>query len=105
MKEFDSETSLYVVFSDDNAKAKELFQAHAAKDPRLQFVVVDDNAAASLLLMSLCKHHVLTSSTLSFWGAYLDQGQPHNGRTILHETFFNDHGNNMIPYTSWEVFG
>lgn len=31
-------------------------------------VYIDENSVMSLRLMSLCTHHILTSSTLSFWG-------------------------------------
>ena len=56
-------------------------------------------------VMALCTHHVLTSSTLSFWGAYLDERQPTGGKTILHASFFDAHGRGMVPYTEWIVRG
>ena len=55
--------------------------------------------------MAMCTHHVLTSSTLSFWGAYLDERQPTGGKTILHDSFFDAHGRGMLPYTEWIVYG
>ena len=71
---------------------------------KFKLVYVDENVVTSVKMMSLCQHHVLTSSTLSFWGAYLDRNQPEGGRTILDHTFFAAHGKGMVPYPSWEVF-
>jgi len=35
---------------------------------RFNYVIIDESSVVSVRLMSLCTHHVLTSSTLSFWG-------------------------------------
>eukprot|EP00730_Choanoeca_flexa_P018860 TRINITY_DN9192_c0_g1_i1.p1 TRINITY_DN9192_c0_g1~~TRINITY_DN9192_c0_g1_i1.p1 ORF type:complete len:367 (+),score=71.13 TRINITY_DN9192_c0_g1_i1:101-1201(+) len=86
----------YLVFSDDVGTATRFMRQQAAKH-NLSYLVVDENVLVSTLLMSRCKHHVLTSSTLSFWGAYLDPKQPAGGKTILHESFFKDHGRGMMP--------
>lgn len=91
----------FVIFADDLNTARKMLEP--AEQAGYSFVYVDENVVMSVRLMSLCKHHILTSSTLSFWGAYLDQRQPNGGKTILHESFFVSHGRNMIPYSTWEV--
>jgi hypothetical protein len=62
--------STFFVFSDEVAFAKDWLSG----DPR--FVVVDHNDEASaqedLRLMSLCRHHIIANSTLSWWGAWLN---------------------------------
>jgi hypothetical protein len=100
-KFFERSKVLYVVVADDIKKAR-AFMAPLSRYG-FNYRIVDDNSVVSVHVMSRCKHHVLTSSTLSFWGAYLDPHQPAGGRTILHTTFFNDHGHNMVPFDSWEV--
>jgi ABC-type dipeptide/oligopeptide/nickel transport system permease subunit len=69
---------------------------------QVRFYIVRENQVMSLHMMSRCKHHILTSSTLSFWGAYLDPNQPNGGRTVYHPSFEVDHGIHMVPYTFWE---
>eukprot|EP00045_Choanoeca_perplexa_P005851 m.48926 g.48926 ORF g.48926 m.48926 type:complete len:258 (-) comp13332_c0_seq2:163-936(-) len=86
----------YLVFSDDVVRAQQFMRQQALKHD-LEYAVVDEDVVVSTHIMSRCQHHVLTSSTLSFWGAYLDKQQPNGGITVLHDTFFKDHGNNMVP--------
>ena len=97
---------LYLVFSDNPDKARAMMQAYEAQFPGLRWQLVDENVLTSIHLMARCTHHVLTSSTLSFWGAYLDHKQPQGGLTVLHTSFFVDHGRNMIPPDfHWRVLG
>ena len=104
-REFDVSTALYLVFSDNPEKAHGMMREHASRVPGLTYVVIDEDVVHTVAMMARCKHHVLTSSTLSFWGAYLDRHQPNGGRTLLHSSFFNDHGRGMIPPDfHWEVF-
>mmetsp|Transcript_19541 Transcript_19541/g.58235 ORF Transcript_19541/g.58235 Transcript_19541/m.58235 type:complete len:267 (-) Transcript_19541:1601-2401(-) len=92
---------VYLIFADDPTRARaELAPVEAAG---FTLVFIDENSVMSLKLMSMCQHHVLTSSTLSFWGAYLDPNQPSGGRTLLHKSFFVSHGEEMVPYVEWEV--
>jgi hypothetical protein len=91
----------FLVFADDPVRARQALAPVASAGYALTYI--DDNSVMSLKLMSMCKHHILTSSTLSFWGAYLDPRQPTGGRTLLHESFFVSHGKEMVPYTEWEV--
>ena len=100
-KSFDRARVQYLVFSDDLARARDMFAPLIHYGFKIVFV--DENVVVSIRLMSLCTHHILTSSTLSFWGAYLDERQPTGGRTILPQSFFKEHGRDMIPYSSWEV--
>eukprot|EP00042_Codosiga_hollandica_P036866 m.285776 g.285776 ORF g.285776 m.285776 type:complete len:365 (+) comp54978_c0_seq8:1501-2595(+) len=102
-REFNFLKVIYIVVSDDPVRARAFMQPIKARLPGLRFKIIQDNVAVALHVMSRCKHHVLTSSTLSFWGAYLDRNQPFGGRTILHSSFFADHGEAMLPYLSWQV--
>eukprot|EP00041_Stephanoeca_diplocostata_P028987 m.843500 g.843500 ORF g.843500 m.843500 type:complete len:464 (+) comp23473_c1_seq1:373-1764(+) len=100
---FDSlgKSKIFLIFSDNVARAKTLLAP--VSNSGFPLVYIEENSVMSLRLMSMCMHHILTSSTLSFWGAYLDPAQPTGGRTLLHESFFVSHGREMIPYTEWEV--
>ena len=68
----------YLVFSDDVVRAHRFLRQQALKHG-IEYEVIDENVVVSTHVMSLCQHHVLTSSTLSFWGAYLDKQQPNGG--------------------------
>jgi hypothetical protein len=60
----------FFVFSDDIAYARE----HLPRDIELVFVEHNDSVTAheDLRLMSLCQHHIIANSTLSWWGAWLN---------------------------------
>jgi FkbM family methyltransferase len=60
----------YFVFSDDRAAAAELFRLSS----RFVFVETDTNCPwEDLMLMSLCRHHILANSSFSWWGAWLNR--------------------------------
>jgi hypothetical protein len=100
---FDRKNVVFLIFSDNLERSRQMLAPMQRYQYKLLFI--DENVVMSIRLMALCNHHILTSSTLSFWGAYLDPRQPHGGRTILHEAFFKAHGRGMIPYAEWEVLG
>jgi hypothetical protein len=62
-----------VIFSDDPAKARELLGDLG------QSVFVEGNGADTaheeMMLMSLCRHHIIANSSFSWWGAWLN-GKP-----------------------------
>eukprot|EP00055_Hartaetosiga_balthica_P016576 m.105597 g.105597 ORF g.105597 m.105597 type:complete len:425 (-) comp9134_c3_seq1:351-1625(-) len=91
----------FLVFTDNPSKvwdfmhAMEKKWAESESSVDLKYTVVEENVVNTLALMRMCKHHVLTSSTLSFWGSYLNEKQ--NGYTIVPSSFFKQHGADMIP--------
>ena len=101
LSEFTANTTRFLVFS-DNAQIAALIAAPYI-EAGYDLIVIDENPVVSLHLMSRCTHHVLTSSTFSFWSAYLDPRQPDGGRTIVPPQFFINHGRHTIPYDEWEV--
>ncbi len=70
--EFDATRTMFLVFSDNVPRATkfmDLFKKNLTL--KLQFTIVDEpNYAAAMHAISLCKHHVLSSSTFSFWCTY-----------------------------------
>eukprot|EP00056_Hartaetosiga_gracilis_P015748 m.3033 g.3033 ORF g.3033 m.3033 type:complete len:429 (+) comp3163_c0_seq1:51-1337(+) len=90
----------FLVFADNIDKAwafmHNLDSERVANDvDPIRYTVVDENMVVTLAMMRQCTHHVLTSSTLSFWGAYLNEKQ--SGHTIVPSVFFSQHGKDMIP--------
>lgn len=61
----------YFVFSDDVEYVKRIF------GDKNNFFIIDCNRGSEsyrdMQLMSLCKHNIITNSTFSFWGAYLNR--------------------------------
>ncbi len=60
---------VYVVFTEVPSAAS-FFEEFAARNPLMKYEVITEDFALSLLLMSMCTHHVFGVSTLSFWGLY-----------------------------------
>ena len=62
----------YLIWSNNFSNLKELF-------PSKKFILVDANLekdpAYDLFLMSLCKHFILSPSTLHYWGAMLSKNK------------------------------
>jgi len=89
-----------LVFSDNIEKAKYFIDELGY--PKQKFVFIDEDPYIVVHMMSMCDMHILSNSTLSFWGAYLDRKQE-NEYTFIHETFFEKHPHSMIPYESWKI--
>lgn len=56
----------YLIFSDDVQYAKSNFVGK-------NFVFVEDKDYVELFLMSMCKHNIISSSSFSWWGAWLNK--------------------------------
>lgn len=65
--------SLFVVFSDDPAYAREFFEKNF---PLEKAVFPHDIDYIELYMMAQCDYHILANSTFSWWGAYLNL-KPH----------------------------
>lgn len=65
MKMFPSDT-LFIIFSDDVNWCKENFVGENL------FFVENEKDIIDLLLMSLCKNHIISNSSFSWWGAWLN---------------------------------
>jgi hypothetical protein len=89
-----------LVFTDNQVKAKELLDT--LEIPKSDVTFVDEDPHTSMFMMAKCDKHILANSTLSFWGAYLDNKQENND-TYLHESFFEYHPRTMIPYNNWQI--
>lgn len=61
------------IFSDDINKIKHKIE-QKNKNDKIQFIYFENNFDyIDLWCMSLCKHNILSNSTLSWWSAYLNQ--------------------------------
>lgn len=68
IKHFKDEPTFYI-FSDDTEKSKEI-----ADKLNIKYIVVEGNVDyIDLWMMSLCKHNIVSFSTFSWWGAYLNE--------------------------------
>lgn len=63
----DPDRMVFLIFAEDTS-ALSLFTELAASRPQLRFHLIEEDFATSLLLMSMCTHHVVTVSTFGFWG-------------------------------------
>jgi len=89
-----------LLFTDNKEKSSFLLNKLDINKERIMFI--DEDPHVSMLMMAKCDKHILSNSTLSFWGAYLDNKQE-NSDTYIHESFFQYHPKSMIPYDSWRI--
>lgn len=68
MEKFDSNT-LFVIFSDDISWCKENIKGNNL------FFVENEKDIIDLLLMSKCKNHIISNSSFSWWGAWLNDSE------------------------------
>ena len=93
---------VFFVFSDDVAKAKQMFlYKHKAK-----FIFIDNKGTdwEHLFLMSQCKHNIIANSTYSWWGAFLNKNK--DKTVIAPQKWSNPEFINvaeMLP-SDWMVF-
>jgi hypothetical protein len=59
---------VYLVFSEDSRAVMPLLADAQARIPDLQFMMVEEDFATSLAVMTLCQHHIVADSSFSFWG-------------------------------------
>jgi hypothetical protein len=84
-----SETKgLVLVFSDNLHYCENLFKDF----PNVLYIYEDSNE--SLCLMSKCRHHVISNSTFSWWGAWLSQSDDVTYPNWFHEI---NNGNCTFP--------
>jgi len=91
-------TSLFVVTSNKPYEAKRILKS---KFPDKHFYFVIGSPGFQMVSSIGCAHHIMTSSTFSFWCCYLDPKQP-MGNTIYSPSFVERHSRQMIPYPTWE---
>ena len=58
----------YIIFSDDIEYSKQNFLGD-------KFIFVEDKDYIELFLMSMCKHNIISSSSFSWWGAWLNKNE------------------------------
>ena len=64
---FEDNNYTFLIFSDDMNWCKEVFPEGV--------VFVEENQFDSLCLMSLCQHNIISNSSFSWWGAYLNNNK------------------------------
>ena len=95
--------STFYVFSDDIPYAQSVLQAHSSNEAPFHFINWNSAEASfnDMHLISLCKHNIITNSTFSWWGAWLNN---HPQKIILSPAHWfskNELNNNSILPDTW----
>lgn len=100
--QFNVSKVIFLIFTDNVGKAAQILRAMPMHDT-IQYQMIEEDFAMSMLLMSKCKHHIATVSTFSFWGAFLDKYQPNNGGKAIFPPKFTAVHNAPLPFSNWQV--
>jgi len=89
-----SEVDKYLIFSDDIEWCKEKFVGD-------QFIFIENEKDyIEIFLQSKCDHNIISSSTFSWWGAYLNN-KP-NRKSIGPAQWFSNNKKNDVMPESWQ---
>lgn len=75
---FSDDEHTFLIFSDDIEWCKQIFPEGV--------VFIEGNQFEDLCLMSLCDHNIISNSSYSWWGAYLNQNK--NKKIIVPKNWF-----------------
>jgi hypothetical protein len=68
----EDDVDVYVVFSDDIQWCKENFKGDAVFGRDNFYFIENEKDYIELYLMSMCNNHIVSNSSFSWWGAWLD---------------------------------
>ena len=87
----------FFFFTDDPKYVKDEF--HTNKFPN-RSLIENTSEAEDLILLSKCKHQIISNSTFSWWAAYLDENK---SKTVFYpkEWFYNKTTNDELLLHGW----
>ena len=84
---------VFFLFSTKNSNLSNLFSEILELKQYKSFIITEDNnfkgAAENLWLMSHCKHHIISNSSLYWWAAYMSTSRYKDQHIICSDNFIN----------------
>ena len=92
------ENPLFIIFSDDVEYVEKYFSYLNRK-----YIITENrgnNSYKDMLLMSLCKHNIISNSTFSFWGAFLNKNL---NKIIFAPNIFSTNTDLYLKCNGWNI--
>lgn len=93
---------LYFCEKEDNLYVESKISIMKCKIPELEFVKVDDTIPdyEQMIIISLCSHNIMSNSTFSWWGSYLNNNE--NNIVCYPSVWFGEHA--QKPVNNQDLF-
>ena len=98
------ENPKFIIFSDELNKAKSFLQnINNFKELNIIFRIPGNNSGLDMKLMSVCNHNIISNSTFSWWGAWLNTNKnkiiicPNNWYSLEYVKKYPDSEKKLYP--------